>query len=276
MRQGPMSSPRHRAWHFQPVVEHDPEFQATGSIAGFRIDARVGHSPVDKNTKSAPHSPEQLIPQATLSEVAQLDESIPVHVVNLGPSKFHVRPFVRCDSPSGFDSATIVLVRVQANTVQALRSASPILASQLCEAEQKLSGDTCSLFDALGRPAERDEQLQEGRAYLLNNGLLRLPLDTSRLAWLASQGPKVAVDEMEFYLNIASTAFSKPWVRPMILQDLGSAAQIAEAWRIEVFGVLGDAGVVSAILVNDHWTPVLVYPAPRGKTRFVVSPAGAA
>ena len=73
------------------------------------------------------------------------------------------------------------------------------------------------------------------------------------------QGGPVASDEMRFYLHSPQHCGKVIVVPPMILTDLDDAILLAEAWQVE-FHPTSPVPLVSAVLFNGHWIPVIAVP----------------
>ena len=249
-----------------PLPDH--HFQATGAISGFRMPKRKMQDPV-----ATP------VPQSgDLSEL-QTAPVIPIPqepVSQDGVSQARLlKPFVRASAPEEFVDSSIGIIRVCDNSVHAIKTKGTISVASFLRAETAISGCRGQVFDILGCRLTDEALLDPGSFYVYAESDQIPEAMTSRITWLSANGTKVAVDEMEFYIRTVSTTFKMPWVSPMLIEDLASMQTISAAWLSEVSGALDESGVVSAILANGHWTPVIAHQAPHGKTRFIVTQAGA-
>ncbi|CAK9008860.1 unnamed protein product, partial [Durusdinium trenchii] len=248
-----------------PLPDH--HFQATGAISGFRMSKRKLQDP-------APTP----VPRSGDSSELQSASVIPIPrepISQDGVSHARVlKPFVRASAPEEFVDSSISIIRVCDNSVQAIKTKGTISVASFLRAETAISGCRGQVFDILGCRLTDEALLDPGSFYVYTESDQIPEAMTSRITWLSANGARVAVDEMEFYIRTVSTTFKMPWVPPMIIEDLASAPTISAAWLSEVSGALDESGIVSAILANGHWMPVIVHQAPHGKTRFIVTQAG--
>ena len=249
-----------------PLPDH--HFQATGAISGFRMSKRKLQDP-------APTP----VPRSGDSSELQSASVIPIPrepISQDGVSHAQVlKPFVRASAPEEFVDSSIGIIRVCDNSVQAIKTKGTISVASFLRAETAISGCRGQVFDILGCRLTDEALLDPGSFYVYTESDQIPEAMTSRITWLSANGARVAVDEMEFYIRTVSTTFKMPWVPPTIIEDLASMPTISAAWLSEVSGALDESGIVSAILANGHWMPVIVHQAPHGKTRFIVTQAGA-
>ncbi|CAK9015453.1 RNase H domain-containing protein [Durusdinium trenchii] len=255
-----------------PVGLPDSHFHATGAISGFRVNKRKSNA---SESSTVPGQISNPLETQLIAMSAEVPEPLPVEASSAMDSLHALKPFVRESAPAEFTQQMIGVVRVCENSVQAIPVRGVTTVAGFLRAESVITGFNGKLFDLLGCRLTDEAVLEPGRFYVYFAHDQFPEAMTSRIMWLAANGPKVAVDEMEFYLNTVSATFKMPWVPPMIIDDLGSASVVSTAWLSVVQGALDDSGVLSAFLADGHWSPVIVHKAPHGKIRFIVTQGGA-
>ena len=82
------------------------------------------------------------------------------------------------------------------------------------------------------------------------------------------RGSRVAVDEMNFYLQSFAAKYAVHTAMPFVIENNEDVVLLADAWLDVSSDSHKHAKVVSAMLVGGHWTPIMSS-ALMTSTRFI-------
>eukprot|EP00435_Cladocopium_sp_Y103_P007751 s3111_g2.t1 len=144
--------------------------------------------------------------------------------------------------------------------------------SDLKRAHQTMTSAVMWCYDVVGQPLPDDRELADLPMVLISDTEWNFTdtlfaktlsmLGKARHDNLHLQGAAVASDEMRFYLQGLQHMGRAQVVDPLIITDLDDAILMAEAWRLQ-FCSTTSVPLVSAILFNGHWAPVVAIPCDQ-------------
>eukprot|EP00435_Cladocopium_sp_Y103_P028852 s1474_g7.t1 len=128
----------------------------------------------------------------------------------------------------------------------------------------KWEGTSSSTWHALGQESEDSSSGEQPGCFDLRSNdafdrmVSNLP-PNSRLRVLFQQGPRVALDEMEFYLNSITLANQTKVIQPISFSQEHGVDRVAKAWLHNVISQIGEGfQFVSAVIASSHWIPLVI------------------
>ena len=143
-------------------------------------------------------------------------------------------------------------------------------------AEKKVGdGQPLKAYNEVGHELERESRLQpfqrihikaddpSGEVSTFESSCIPHVKFVNRFHALLHQGPWVANDEIDFYLDMVGSHVEVAKVCPLTTTDTGDIEQ----WVQQISSkTIHDGPVISAILSKDHWIPIVVLPQTDMKT----------
>ena len=269
-----------------------------GAVPGFVRDDFVGkgHRPISTTTVGAPSMnpglgdshvsdrwcmnlapgglkgavPQDLLQYQQRQEVNNEEELQVSSTTHSEPRHWTQQPELRsgcCVTPAEIASEKVVVFHRESQIMNAVSFSGQQTIGDLLNAEGIIENHPQRVcFDVLGQHISSNQKLKAGQIVCIGQGsdvasdqcsaqeVSSMIQHQPRWFSVFNQGGRVANDEIQYYLKAVAVHYKVSHVEPLLL-SIFDPEQI-ELWQAQ----LQKAGkvVVSAILVGDHWTPVVV------------------
>ena len=229
-----------------------------GAVAGF---GTITEDLQQVNPTS--HEPEVESPSPSIREAVVLSHEI--------TAKQHVCFFKAegfCVTPQELLERRLIVVNAVDNTITAVKSSVGMNVQHLVDAEFGRNPNV-KAWSVLGHSIAMHDLVDNWQCIVLSSAvpdideqscesaqirLYRMP----RFQSLLHQGSRVAVDEMNFYLQSFAAKYDVHNAMPFVIENNEDVVLLADAWLDVASESHQHAKVVSAMLVGGHWTPIIV------------------